>query len=92
LAERAARLSRERAQERAATKTSEAVAAATDTDINKGDLGSLAKTPKAPMPKQSDFDGDLKAYGEAMRKWRIEQDADSDNIAQKQALRNMAEK
>jgi hypothetical protein len=44
---------------------------------------------KSPQPKMSDFGGDLGQYGEAMRKWRNEQDADPENQGQKRALKAM---
>jgi hypothetical protein len=36
------------------------------------------------MPKQSDFGGDTKAFGEAMRRWRME--SENEDAAQKKAL------
>lgn len=74
-----------------AEKTDSDIAAAESagkfgTTAGKG-LGMLEKKAKGPMPKMSDYGGDLKAYGEAMRRWRS---GDSgENEAQRRALSKM---
>jgi hypothetical protein len=45
-----------------------------------------AKPKRRPAPKQSDFGADLKAWREATRKWRAEEDADPDSQARQRAL------
>lgn len=53
-------------------------------------LGSKgAKPKKRPMPRQSDFGADVRAYGEAVRKWRQEEESDPDNQARQRALNRM---
>lgn len=52
-----------------------------------GDLARKVNAGKAkPMPKQSDFGGDTRAFGEALRQYRIDMDNDPENMAQKKAL------
>jgi hypothetical protein len=51
-----------------------------------GDIAAKLAIKKISPPKQADFGSDLKAYGEAMRKWRMEQESNPANIAQKKAL------
>jgi hypothetical protein len=49
---------------------------------------SRSKAKKAP-PRQSDFGGDMKAFGEAMRKYRVEMDNEPETQAQKKALKSL---
>ena len=51
--------------------------------------GSKQKKGKRPVPKAADFGGDMKAFGEALRKYREEENADTDTQARKRALGRM---
>jgi hypothetical protein len=51
-------------------------------------LGSLAAKvrKRPPMPMLSDFGGDSKAHGEALRRWRTMGEESNESVAQKRVL------
>jgi hypothetical protein len=51
-------------------------------------LGSLANKvrKRPPMPMLSDFGGDDKAHGEALRRWRTMGEESNESVAQKRVL------
>lgn len=70
----------------ASEKAASATAMASHTSA--AGLGSLQKSKKSP-PKSSDYNGDMRLYSEAMRKYRTEMDNDPEAQAQKKALQRM---
>ncbi len=75
-----------------ALDTDKRVRAAADSQIktSAAGLGSRQNvTSRKPAPKQSDFGGDMKAFGAAMRSWRLEQDNDPEVQGQKKALKGL---
>jgi len=73
------------------TKTGADVANAQSTErmTNAAGLGSLQKKSARTPPKASDYGGDMKAYGEAMRRFRVDEEADPDSQARTRALNRM---
>lgn len=51
-------------------------------------LGSKEKKAKRPPPKQADYP-DMATYGAAVRKWRLDDEADPDSQARSRALSKM---
>lgn len=80
----------ERMDQEAAANMNKRVKAHENSEIrtSAAGLGSLAKkiNSRKAMPKQSDFGGDMKAFGAAMRKYREEMDSDPETVAQRKVL------
>lgn len=52
-------------------------------------IATKSTTGVGPMPKLSDFGGDMSAFGTALRQYRNKADAAPENVAQKSALTRM---
>lgn len=72
-------------------KSGEDVANAQSTErmTNAAGLGSREKKSSRQPPKASDFAGDMRAYGEALRKFRVEEESNPDSQAKSRALARM---